>query len=190
MARGFSKSPNLTKNTLLKIAGTGAAILIAASSPYFLHQISKTFFKDVLKKAIRARAKKLAELQKRKLVSFKELSDGQVKIELSKDGKLLVRQYKFDEIKIAKTAKWDGWWRVIIYDIPNYKRQASNAFREKLVSLGLFKLQKSVWISAYDCLPQLEFLCTVFEIDMDRCVLYFKSKEIPLEVEIRKFFSI
>lgn len=188
MGKGFSKAANLTKETLLMIAKVGL-IAIAASSPYFLHTIARQFFKDQTKKAIRARAKKLYELQKYKLINYRQLPSGEVRIELSKNGQKLIRQYNLDTMQIKKPAKWDGRWRIIIYDIPQYKRKASNAFREKLRSLGLFKLQKSVWISAYECLAELEFLCSVFDIDIDEHVHYFHTQEIPLEKEIRKHFS-
>ena len=189
MARGFSKAANLTKETLLFIAKAGL-IMVAASSPYFLHSVAKNFFNDALPKMIRARARKLQELKKRKLISFRQLATGEVRIELSKDGHKLIRQYNLATMTIKKPAKWDGKWRIIIYDIPQYKRQASNAFREKLRDLGLFKIQKSVWVSAYDSLPELEFLCSVFEIDMDNCVHYFHTSEIPMEREVRKHFSL
>ena len=77
-----------------------------------------------------------------------------------------------------------------MYDIPVQQKRASNAFREKLKSLGLFPLQKSIWISPFDCLAELEFLATIFEINMDRCVYHFVAKEIPREKEIKKFFNL
>jgi len=184
------KTSNLTKDTLLKIAEVGFFVLAATTSPYFLHNIAKKFFKDKLEKTIRARAKKLRELQKRKLISFRELDNGDVRVEISHQGKTLVRQYNLDNLKLVKPARWDRKWRIIIYDIPQYKRRASDAFREKLKDLGLFKLQKSVWISAYECLPELEFLCSVFDINMDECVYHFYADHIPREGEARKFFEL
>lgn len=189
MPKGFLRAANLTKDTLLTIAKAGA-IIIAASSPYFLSNIAEEFFNEALPKLIKARARKLRELKKRKLISFKQLSKGEVRIELSKDGQRLLRQYNLDSMQIKKPDKWDGKWRIIIYDIPQYQRRASNAFNQKLRDLGLFKLQKSVWVSAYDCMPELEFLCTIFDIDIDNCVHYFHSREIPIESELRKHFGL
>lgn len=187
------KSNNLTKDTLVKlakIAGTGALILVAVSSPYFLHRIAKEFFEDRLEKAIRARARKLKELKRRKLISFEQKSNGELKIVLSKEGKEKVLEYNLDDLEVKKPTKWDKRWRIIIYDIPQYQRKASDALREKLKSLGLFQLQKSVWISPYECLSELEFVCTVFEINMDEWVHYFYADEIPKEEEARKFFDL
>ena len=66
MARGFVRKNNLTKDTLYMIAKIGV-ITIAATSPYFLHYAAKIYFKDKIEKMIRARARKLRELEKRKL---------------------------------------------------------------------------------------------------------------------------
>lgn len=190
MAKGMVLKNNLTKDTILKIAMAGAFIITAVASPYFIHKIAGQYFKDKSKETARKRARKLRELQKRKLVEFEELPDGTIKIVLSYLGKNLVRQYKLEEMIIKKPKKWDSYWRIIIYDIPNNQRKASNAFSKKLKDLNLRPLQKSVWIFPYECLPEIEFICTVFEIDMDKYVSYFRTKEIPKEKEFKKFFDL
>jgi hypothetical protein len=190
MARGIILKNNFTKETLLKIAGFGAFMIMASFSPQFASQIVYQYFKDKSRELARKRARKIKELQKRKLIEFRELSNGKIRVVLSHRGKLLVRQYKLGELAIKRPPKWDRYWRIIIYDIPHAKRKASNAFREKLRSLGLYQLQKSVWVSPCECLPEIEFLCSVFDIDMDRYVFYFKTKEIPLEGLIKKFFEL
>mgnify|MGYP001609444308 CR=1 FL=1 len=190
MARGFIKRENLTRDTLAVIAALGILTIAVTVSPYFLNEVSKVFFKDKSLAKRRARAKKLRELEKRRLISFKELGGSKVKIELTKGGQKLVRTYDLDQMQLSKPKKWDGFWRIITYDIPNSKRRASDAFREKLRSLGLFQLQKSVWVSPFECLAEIEFLTTVFEIEVGRYIHYFKTKEVPLEGEIRDFFEL
>lgn len=190
MPRGVLRKHNFTKSTLLKIATIGALTLVATTSPYFLHRVAKSYFEDKTRKMVRARAKKLRELERRKLISFRELGNGEVRIELNHFGKSLVRQYHLDEIKLERAKKWDNVWRVIIYDIPVAQRKASNAFRKKLEDLGLFPLQKSVWVSPYECLPEIDFLASVFEINFDRCICYIKTNHIPRESEAKKFFRL
>ena len=189
MARFWRKN-NLTKDTILKLALGGTFILVAATSPYFLNQSTKSYFKDKNKKAIYARARKIKQLNSRKIVSFKELENGEIRIEITHKGKLLLRQYKLDDIKILKPRVWDKRWRVIIYDIPHDKKVARDALRSKFGQFGFYPLQKSVWISAYECLSEIEFLCAVFEIDLDGYVHYFTALSIPREREIRKWFGL
>ena len=190
MAKGFILKDNLTKDTLLKVAAFGFIAVAALTSPYFLHTVARGYFKEKTKEMRLKRARKLRELQKRKLLEFKEMSDGSVKITLTHLGKKLVRQYKLEEMAIAKPKQWDRKWRIIIYDIPISKSNARDVFREKIKKLGLYQLQKSIWVSPYECLPEIEFLCSIFDIDMDNCVYYFKTPEIPKEKQIKKYFSL
>ncbi|MFA5098968.1 MAG: hypothetical protein WC461_01985 [Candidatus Paceibacterota bacterium] len=184
------KVDNLTKDTVLKIALGGAFVLVAATSPYFLHQIVNSYFKDKNKKTAYARARKLRQLESKKLISFEELSDGEVKITLTNKGKLLTRKYKLDDLRLDKTKKWDGKWRIIIYDIPENYKQARNAFGLKIRQLGLYPLQKSVLISPCDCMPEIEFLCAVFDINLNKYIHQITAIEIPKEKEVKKWFNL
>jgi|SRR3989344_2980741 len=190
MARGLlTRGNNLTKDTLLRIARGGIFVIAAVTSPYFLHTIVKSYFKDKTLKNARARARKLRELEKRNLIKFQEDKNGMIRMELTYQGKHVVHTYNLEEMKLQKPKKWDGQWRVLIYDIPKSQKKASNAFREKIRQLGLFPLQKSVWVSPYECFSEIEFLAIVFNINLKECILYFRTNEIPKLEELKKFFN-
>ncbi len=114
MPRGFVKTDNFSKETLLGLAATGAILIVAASSPFFLNSIVRAYFKDKDRKTIYKRAAKLRELEKRKLINFKELESGKVRIELSKNGQKLIREYRLEDMKLTRPKKWDGIWRIIV----------------------------------------------------------------------------
>jgi len=46
--------------------------------------------------------------------------------------------------------KWDKKWRLVIYDIPENRRDKRDKFRYFLKDLGFGKVQESCWISPYD----------------------------------------
>ncbi|MBL7159086.1 CRISPR-associated endonuclease Cas2 [Candidatus Microgenomates bacterium] len=55
--------------------------------------------------------------------------------------------------------KWDKKWRLVIFDIPEKKRKARDALREKLLKLGFGKWQRSIYISPHNFSQDLrEFL--------------------------------
>jgi len=189
MARGFLLRENLTKDTLLAIAVVGVVALTVVVSPNLFATAAKAYFKDKSKKDIYARARKLKELEMKKLISFRELRNGEVRIELTHLGEVLVRQYNLDNIQMKRPHKWDGKWHILMYDIPSFKRNASDAFRQKIKQMGLFQLQKSVWVSPYDFMPEIEFLATIFEIDINRHIFHIITKEVPRDKEIREFFK-
>lgn len=190
MPRGYLRKNNFTKDTILRIAMIGVITIAAGTSPFLLQRLVREYFKDKNQKVAKARAKKLRELERRKLVNFKELGGGSVRIELTHHGKTLVRTYNLEEMELKIPKRWDGEWRIIIYDIPTHQKKASNAFREKIKKLGLYALQRSVWVSPYECLPEIEFLATVFDINIDNCICYFHVKNIPHKKEVKKFFNL
>lgn len=69
---------------------------------------------------------------------------------------------KFERLfPLAKLAskKWDGNWRVVIFDIEEKEKTLRNSLRRKLLSLGFGKLQESVYVTPLDVLVDLkEFL--------------------------------
>ena len=55
----------------------------------------------------------------------------------------------YPALKIA-SQPWDGFWRMVIFDIPEKNRQARDLLRRQLVKLGFGKLQNSTYISPHD----------------------------------------
>lgn len=47
--------------------------------------------------------------------------------------------------------KWDGKWRLVIWDIPEKRRRARDLLRHQLKQLGFKKFQQSVWASKKNC---------------------------------------
>jgi len=45
--------------------------------------------------------------------------------------------------------KWDGYWRMVIFDIPENRKTLRASLRRKLISLGLGQWQKSVYITPF-----------------------------------------
>lgn len=190
MARGFVKKNTLTKDTLLKIAKVGLITIAAISGPQFMSQVVGRYFKEKSKEMARRRARKLREFKERKLLIFEEMSDGSTKIILSHQGKQLIRQYKLEDMKLAVPKTWDRKWRIIMYDIPKKRQRASQALSAKLHQLGLYQLQRSVWISPYECIKELEFICAIFELPLDEYIFYFTAPDIPKEKDVKDFFNL
>ena len=185
MPKGYKRSDNLTKEIILTLARVGV-FAIGATSPYFLSAMIKYYFH----KKIQERARRLKELEKKKLVEFQYLVNNEVRVTLTHRGKTLVRQYELDDLKLQRPDSWDKKWRIIIYDIPSAHKKGSLALSKKFHTMGLYKLQKSVWVSPYDCMAELEFICAVFEININTCFHYITTPEIPEEQKLKRFFNL
>lgn len=99
-----------------------------------------------------------------RLVDYRENKDGEVEIILTKEGKKKAIKYQLDEMEIKRPDRWDGKWRMVIFDIPEKKKKAREALRNKLKDLGFKELQKSVFIYPYECENEIDFITEVFEI--------------------------
>lgn len=54
--------------------------------------------------------------------------------------------------------RWDGYWRVIIYDIKEIRKMDREALRRKLIQKGFGCYQDSVWISPWEVTFEIERL--------------------------------
>ena len=75
--------------------------------------------------------------------------DGFVRI--TAKGKQRLNDLELKNLKIKKPERWDGKWRVLIFDIPEKMRVVRNKIRLSLLNIGFLMLQNSVWIYPYDC---------------------------------------
>jgi phenylacetic acid degradation operon negative regulatory protein len=97
------------------------------------------------------------QLKKRNLVLV-ETINGKKFISLTQKGELENLFYKAR--MPSKPKKWDGKWRVFIFDIPEQARKKREQLRRLLQHNHFSKLQASVFISPYplnrDCLQFLQ----------------------------------
>ena len=56
----------------------------------------------------------------------------------------MVESFDFDNFEFEKPKRWDGKWRILIFDIREKVRRRRDEFVD-LLRLG-FKLQNSVWV--------------------------------------------
>lgn len=100
-----------------------------------------------LKKADFAQA--LKRLRERGLIDF--VSDEKLAYKLTDTGK---QRVVWESIEI-KDQKWDGRWRIVIFDIPEKRKQARNLLRNALKKWGFVHWQRSVWATKANCTEAL-----------------------------------
>lgn len=104
-------------------------------------------------------------LKKQGLVNM-EYRGKQLYITLTKEGKRKAGRYQIDDLEIKKPAKWDGKWRILIFDIEDRHKVKREALRGKLKELGLFQLQKSVWVCPYHFRKEVDILRRFFGLNL------------------------
>lgn len=103
-------------------------------------------------------------------------------IETQKDGRKLLLKLteKGKETvilkKLLEDKKWDGKWRIVIFDIPEKHRKVRNTLRGQLKRWGFIQLQKSVWVTKKDIIIPLKKF--VEEVGVSDWVKVFVASEI------------
>ena len=88
---------------------------------------------------------------------------GQDQYEFTKKGRVWfnISLLKYHQ---AIGTKWDKKWRLVIFDIPQEFHNQRNKFRQKLQTLGFYKVQKSVFAFPYPCEEELVGFCEQFKL--------------------------
>lgn len=133
----------------------------------------------------------LANLKRQKMIEIFKYDDQKVSVKLTNKGRERIREFSVDTITISKPEKWDGKWRILIFDIPTKPKiynQARNALRQKIKELGFFQLQKSVWIFPYDCEDEILFIAEIFEVE--KYVEIITAEKLLHEKKLRSIFDV
>ena len=130
----------------------------------------------------------LERLAKQKYVSVEEKDNGKVTVKITKQGMIRAITYELESMRLEKLTKWDGKWRVIIFDIPEKSRHVRDVFRMRLRQLGLYRLQESVYVSPYPCFNEVEFLRELYGVAFT--VRYLLVEKLEDDAFLKRHFQL
>ncbi len=157
----MAKQEGITTKDVLKVLGISAVVIggmIVPSLPKAAAVVVKAW-KDVNRKDL---GRIITRLQKQEMISISGDMD-KVTISITDKGKTRLLEYDFENISLT-ARKRDGKWRLIIFDIPEGLKRNRNIFARKLLQIGCLRLQDSVYVSAFPCKKEIDFLCHFLEI--------------------------
>lgn len=163
--------------------------LLLAGGIVVLSMLAPNLPTQLLKGYLRHRAKlraRLLTLEKRGWIKVKQKGD-EWEVKLVKDGKLIVQKYQTDKLKLKKPAKWDGLWRIVVFDIPEDKKLAREILRDKLKNLGFYQLQKSVFVHPYPCREEIEVIKNTYEIWA--YIRLFEAQTVDAQEKLEEYFE-
>ena len=109
-------------------------------------------------------------------------------LRLTEKGQVRLELLEASDWKINKPKKWDGKWRMLIFDIPENRRLLRDKIRATLFSIGFVKLQNSVWIFPYPCEDLINLLKADFKVGKD--LLYLIVDSIENDKSFRKIYNL
>ena len=103
-------------------------------------------------------------------------------------GRRRLREIEANNFKFRKPNRWDGKWRILIFDIKEKRKGTRDKIRKTLITIGFVKLQNSVWIYPYDCEDFITMLKADFKIGKD--LLYIIADNIENDFVYKKLFKL
>lgn len=173
------------KVILLTLAVTGAVVLVTAlpGLGYIFKEVNRHRFNKYRAHRLN---QTIRRLQKQELISIKEEKD-HITIKLLEKGREKILRYKLEEMSLTRT-KWDGWWRIITFDIPEYKKNARDFLRMKMKKLGFYMLHKSVLVTPWECRDEVDFIKHFYQVS--DYVALIKAKTFDGEDKVKKHFDL
>ena len=123
-----------------------------------------------------------------RLVGERENSNGTKTIVLTERGKKRAITLSFDRMKLTVPDRWDGQWHIVVFDIPEKYKWARLALRDKLLDLGFFQYQKSVYLYPHPCRDEVDFVVEFFKVR--RFVRYGILAYVTNEAELLLRFNL
>lgn len=82
---------------------------------------------------------------------------------LTEEGRSLVEEGE-RRIFQRKAGNWDGYWSVVVYYIPEERRETRDALRQELTWMGYGPLSTATWISPHNLTKEVEALTKKLKI--------------------------
>ena len=178
----------LAKDILLAIVAGGAILGVAVTLATFpgLGYIFKLF--DAKNSREKARVRQsLRGLERHGYLEIYK-KDGKEHIKITPLGKQMTIQRSIILTRPKQPVKWDGLWRLVMFDIPENRRKARNALRFALQKMGLAQIQKSVFAYPYPCRKEIDFVAGFFKIR--KGITYATANNIENSASLKKKFKV
>ncbi len=169
---------------LLLVAGT---LTVAAMAPNVVSVLLRTGKKFTYRRS--RIGDTLTYLKRHRFVTTDRThASKKFEIALTKKGESFAFKRALGEIQIPTPDKWDGIWRIIIFDIPNTKKAARDGLRDRLKAMGLYRLQESVFVFPYPCKEELYFLTSLYRVE--HYVRLIETPTILYDDDLKNYFSL
>lgn len=176
-----------TARALMGIALLGGILTVAAVAPNTFSAFSSmTRYRGYYdKKSFR---KAGYYLKRRGFARLNKDGKNGYEIALTAKGERSLLRDIYKALKIKNPNKWDGYWRIVIFDIPRKENWARNTLREKLRALGFYRIQYSVFVHPYASEKEIGFLISIFNIAP--FVHVITAKHVSMEGALKRHFGL
>lgn len=169
----------------LNIVGLILEAITGSTEPIpYLYERPYAFINRYRKWERKSYSSALADMKKRGLIKIFE-ENGKKFVECTKKGQL---QALVSKAILPREQKWDGQWRLIIFDIPESSREKRDELRWLLKKNNFTKLQASVFISPNPL--NREAIIFLKKTGLQQFIRILRVAEIDDDKDLKKRFNL
>ncbi|MBI1957272.1 MAG: hypothetical protein HY434_01970 [Candidatus Liptonbacteria bacterium] len=170
------------KKIILGVVATAGVLGVAAIAPNALGAMARLGMIPV------KRQKEFIINSRNRLIRRGLLAYQNGLLQLTPEGERILRALEIRDFSLRKPKRWDGKWRMLIFDIAEKKKRVREQIRHSLFQIGFVRVQDSVWLFPYDCEDVITLLKADFHLGKE--VLYVITDAIENDSVFRRHFSI
>ncbi len=106
----------------------------------------------------------MRNLERRRAIKIVE-QGAETEVRLTSEGKKQVEKLRLQDLTIPKPKTWDKKWHLVLFDVPEYLKVGRDALRITLNRLGLYQIQKSVFVYPYPCEREISIVADAFAFE-------------------------
>lgn len=111
--------------------------------------------------------------------------------ELTSKGREYLTRRELATTRLVPPKRWDGKWRLVVFDIAEKQRHLRDCIRTHLGRLGLHPIQKSVWLYPHPCADLVRLLKVDLGLSRDvQCFTVKKFEDREEEKMWRRRFDV
>ncbi|MEX0930272.1 MAG: hypothetical protein WDZ79_01195 [Candidatus Paceibacterota bacterium] len=167
------------------LAGGISVVVVAPNAVQALKFIAPGIFKN--KKRSDAVGRSLERLKEKGLLREQRRGD-KMWLEVTSDGRGLTSLAYSGVLRPKQQKRWDGKWRILMFDVAEKQRVQRNKLRRTLVSFGFVQLQKSAWVYPYPCDDLVQLLKR--DLYITKSAVYIVAEEIERDTDLRSHFGL
>jgi|SRR3989338_360724 len=173
------------RSIILATVAIAGILAIAAVAPNTVRLLKAT---DIDARLRYKTKRVLGRLKQKGEIEFVE-QNGQKFVRLTERGEQTLAM-NAEKLKIlnAKPKKWDGQYRLVMFDIPEKRKRTRDLLRREMHEVGFLRIQDSAWLYPYDCEEFVALLKADLHLGKD--VLYAVVDSIENDTWIRKHFNL
>ena len=174
------------QNAVLSAVGIAGVLAVTMIAPNIFQALPR-ILGDKYKLGYRAKTA-AGRLAKKGLLRF-VLRNGVRCAELTEKGRKALALETMKTAQLSKRPRrWDKQYRLVMFDVPQYRRATRDRLRRVMRECGFLRLQDSVWIYPYDCEELMALIKADLRIGKD--VLYAVVESVENDAWIKRHFGL